>query len=106
MNLPAKIVALLLALVVTLAAGFKIGMDVRQGQWDAAKVAQAQAEKAALSAAAEAIARIEVKHQTIVQKVRHEVSKEPVYRDCVLPSSAVGLLNAAASGASAPAGGE
>lgn len=106
MNLPAKIVAALLALVVALGVGYRLGMDVKQGQWDAAKVAQAQAEKAALSAAAEAIARIEVRHQTIVQKVRHEITKEPVFRDCLLPSSAVGLLNAAASGDPAPAGGE
>lgn len=106
MSLPAKLAALLLALVVAVAAGYKLGMDVKQGQWDAAKVAQAQAEKAALSAAAEAIARIEVKHQTIVQKVRHEITKETAYRDCIVPDDGRRLLNAAASGASAPAGGE
>lgn len=106
MSLPAKLAAILLALVVAVAGGFKIGMDVKQGQWDAAKVAESEARSQALQAAAEAIARIEVKHQTIVQKVRHEVSKEPVFRDCLLPDNAVGLLNAAASGASEPAGGE
>ena len=106
MSLPARIAAFLVSLVAAVAVGFKVGMEWKQGQWDAAKVAQAEAEKAALSAAAEAIARIEVKHQTIVQKVRHEISKEPVFRDCTLPDSAVGLLNAAASGASEPAGGE
>jgi len=106
MSLPAKLAALLLALVVAVAAGYRLGLDVKQGQWDAAKVAESEARSQALQAAAEAIARIEVRHQTIVQKVRHEVSKEPVYRDCLLPDSAVGLLNAAASGASAPAGGE
>ena len=106
MSLPAKLAALLVALIAAVAGGYKVGMEVKQGQWDAAKVAESEARSQALQAAAEAIARIEVKHQTIVQKVRHEVSKEPVYRDCVLPDNAVGLLNAAASGASEPAGGE
>lgn len=106
MSLPAKLAALLIALIAAVALGYKLGMDVKQGQWDAAKVAESDARSQALQAAAEAIARIEVKHQTIVQKVRHEVSKEPVYRDCLLPDNAVGLLNAAASSASQPAGGE
>lgn len=106
MSLPAKLAAMLVALIASVALGYKLGMDVKQGQWDAAKVAESEARSQALQAAAEAIARIEVKHQTIVQKVRHEVSKEPVFRDCVLPDNAVGLLNAAASGASEPAGGE
>ena len=106
MSIYAKLAALLVALIAAVAGGYKLGMDVKQGQWDAAKVAESEARSQALQAAAEAIARIEVKHQTIVQKVRHEVSKEPVYRDCLLPDNAVGLLNAAASGASEPAGGE
>jgi hypothetical protein len=103
---PARIASLLVALIAAVAIGFKVGMDVKRGQWDAAKVAESEAKDKALKAAAEAIARIEVKHQTIVQKVRHEISKEPVFRDCTLPDSAVGLLNAAASGASEPDGGE
>lgn len=106
MSLPARMAALLVALIAAVAVGFKVGMEWKQGQWDAAKVAESEAKDKALKAAAEAIAQIEVKHQTIVQKVRHEISKEPVFRDCTLPDSAVGLLNAAASGASAPAGGE
>jgi len=106
MSLPAQIVAVLMLLVLTLAGGYKLGMEVKQGQWDAAKVAEAETRSQALQAAAEAIAKIEVKHQTIVQKVRHEITKETAYRDCIVPDDGRRLLNAAASGASAPAGGE
>lgn len=102
----ARITAALVAAIGLTGLGFKLGMELKQGQWDAAKVAEAEAKDKALKAAAEAIAQIEVKHQTIVQKVRHEVTKEPVYRDCVLPDAAVGLLNSAALGASAPTGGD
>jgi Tfp pilus assembly protein PilO len=106
MSLPARIAALLVALIAAVGLGYKVGMDVRQGQWDAAKVAESETRSQALQAAAEAIAKIEVKHQTIVQKVRHEITKETAYRDCIVPDDGRRLLNAAASGASEPAGGE
>lgn len=104
MSLPAKLAALLVALIVAVALGYKLGMEVKQGQWDAAKLAESEAKDKALKAAAEAIAQIEVKHQTIVQKVRHEITKETAYRDCIVPDDGRRLLNAAASGASEPAG--
>lgn len=57
-----------------------------------------QTRDAAQEAAAEAIAKIEIKQQTIVQKVQHEVQTKPVYRDCVVPADGVRLLNNAISG--------
>lgn len=65
-----------------------------------AKIDKARQEtrEAAQLGAAEAISKIEIKQQTIVQKVQHEVQTNTVYRDCVVPADGVRLLNDAISG--------
>lgn len=75
-------------------------------QSDIDKAVQATRD-ASQEAAAEAISKIEIKQQTIVQKVQHEVQTKPVYRDCVVPADGVRLLNDAISGKAeaGPAGG-
>lgn len=85
-----------------LLSGVYVGSSLNQAKWDAVKVAQAEGEKAALDSAARAIAQIEVVQQTIIQKVRHEVTEKQIYRECVVPADGIRLLNAAARGESAP----
>jgi hypothetical protein len=93
-----KVVAIAVAVVVLAVGGFAAGSNYKQGQWDAAKVAEAEGQTKALEAAAKEIAKIEVTQQTIVQKVRRETIEKPVYRDCVVPAAGIGLLNEAIDG--------
>lgn len=69
-----------------------------------------KANDAAASAVAGALSRIEVKNVTIQQKLEREIRTREVFRDCRSGDDAVRLLNAtpgvAATGASAPRGGE
>lgn len=76
--------------------GYRLGSSVKQGEWDAAIVASREAQDKALKAAAAEIAKIDVKQQTIVQKVTRETIEKPVFRDCRSGPDAVRLLNAAA----------
>lgn len=79
------------------------GQDSQKAkQADIDKAVQATREAAQLGTA-EAISKIEIKQQTIVQKVQHEVQTKTVYRDCVVPADGVRLLNDAIAG-KAPAG--
>lgn len=54
-----------------------------------------QSREAMQQAAAEAIAQITVKHQTIRAEVQREVVEKPVYRDCRADDSILHSLNAA-----------
>jgi ribosomal protein S5 len=92
--------------LVLLGVGYRHGVKVTQGEWDASVIAGREAQDKALRAAAESIAKITVTQQTIVQKVQHEVKTQTVYRDCIIPADGRGLLNAAIAGASVPPGGD
>jgi uncharacterized protein HemX len=61
----------------------------------------------AASAAADAISRMHVVHQTITQEVRREIVERPVYRDCKHSPEQLRRLNAAitAEPVRAPGGG-
>lgn len=54
-----------------------------------------EAREASMDAAAEAIARISVKHTTIRQQAEVTIREKPVYRDCVNDAAVSGLLDAA-----------
>lgn len=104
MSSEAKLIALLLAFAGVFGIGCRYGLNVKQGEWDAAVKAESEAKDKALQAAAQAIAQIEVRQQTIVQKVQHEVQTKTVYRDCVVPADGRVLLNAAIESRDKPAG--
>lgn len=73
--------------------------EAHQLQLDAvAKTAQ----EAASRSAAEAIAKIEVRHVTIRQEIQREILEKPVYRDCRHDDLGLSLVNEALHG---PAGG-
>ncbi len=104
MSTELRLIALLLAFAGVFGIGCWYGLQTKQSEWDAAVKAESQAKSEALQAAAQAIAQIEVRQQTIVQKVQHEVQTKTVYRDCVVPSDGRGLLNAAIESRDKPAG--
>ena len=83
--------------------GYRTGTHLKQGEWDAAVLRNRAGEDAALKAAAEAIAKIEVKSEKHIQPVRVEIRTNTVYRDCVHSDDSLRNLNALIEGAE-PAG--
>lgn len=102
MSIQARIVGLVLGAILAAMLGFRLGLTVKQGEWDAAVVADAKGRGDALAAAAEKVAQIRVAHQVINQKVIHETVEVPVYRECVHPAGVRQSIDAALAG---PAGG-
>lgn len=78
--------------------GFNVGSKWTQAKWDSAVVAQAKGEAAALKAAAEAIAKIEVKSETHIQPMRTEIRTNTVYRECKHSADSLRHLNALITG--------
>jgi len=103
MSTELRLVAILILIASVFGVGVRYGTKSKQAEWDAAALASKDAQDKALQAAASAIAQIEVKQQTIVQKVQHEVQTKTVYRDCVVPADGRSLLNSAISSRDKPA---
>jgi hypothetical protein len=104
-KLGAGLVVFLLACLGSLYGGYQLGTDLNQAKHDAALVAKKAGEDAALKAAAEAIARIEVKSETHIQPVRTEIRTNTVYRDCQHSPDSLRHLNSLISGDEPAAGG-
>lgn len=85
--------------------GYRLGTDLNQAKHDAAVVAKQAGEAAALKAAAEAIAKIEVKSETHIQPVRTEIRTNTVYRDCQHSPDSLRHLNSLIAGEDAAGGG-
>lgn len=106
------IVALLWAASAAVAAwwGMGVGRDHCEAQAAREERLVANAAEASASAAAEAISRITVRHQTIRSEVQRDVIERPVFRDCRSGADAVRLFNdtipGAGSAASASGGGQ
>jgi len=96
-----EILAIILALCVVAGAGGFVGNRMKQAEWDRSIIATKEAQDKALEAAAKAIAQIDVKQQTIVQRVTHETVEKPVYRDCVNDLGVMRDINAAIQSAGA-----
>lgn len=90
----AKPLAAVAAFSLAVWAAYSHGRDSKQAEWDAAKVAEADAKSAALEAAASAIAKIEVTSEKIVQPIRTEIRTNTVYRDCQHSPDSLRNLNA------------
>jgi len=101
LNPYAWIVALVISIIWVVGAGvagYRSGAAVVQSQWDASVLAKKKGEDAALKAAAEAIAKIEVKSETYIQPVRREVRTNTVYRECLHSDDSLRNLNALITG--------
>lgn len=94
----ARIVALLVAAIGLVGFGFKLGMELKQGQWDAAKVARKQGQDEALQAAAREAVKIEVQSEKIIQPIRTEIRTNTVYRDCAHSPDSLRNLNTLITG--------
>lgn len=101
MSIYAQVAAALIALIVAAGVGFRLGIDHMKAKALDEETVRAKTIEAAQQGAAAAISKIEVKQQTIVQKVQHEVQTKTVYRDCVVPADGVRMLNDAISGGAA-----
>ena len=96
-----------LALLALIGFGFgciEIGKDLKQGEWDAARIAESQAHAEALQAAAREIAKLETSAQVIKERVIRETVDRPVYRDCAHSDSVLHDINAALAGQSVDPG--
>lgn len=90
-----EILGIILALCLVAGAGGFVGNRLKQAEWDRSIIATRESQDKALDAAAKAIAQIDVKQQTIVQRVTHETVEKPVYRDCVNDPGVMRDINAA-----------
>jgi hypothetical protein len=106
MSTELRLAAILILIASVFGVGVRYGSTTKQAEWDADKIASKDATSRALQAAASAIAQIDIKQQTIVQKVQHEVQTKTVYRDCVIPDDGVRLLNDAVESRDKSAGGD
>jgi hypothetical protein len=88
----------LLAVVLAAYGGYRTGSTFKQSEWDAAVLGKQKGEAAALKAAAEAIAKIEVKSEQLIQPVRVEIRTNTVYRDCKHSDDSLRNLNALIGG--------
>ena len=106
MSPQARIVAILLACLACVGVGCRLGLKIKQGEWDASTVASQKARDETAQIIASRLADMASTQAKTVERVTHEVKTNTVYRDCVVPDSGVRLLNDAISGAnSEPAGG-
>ena len=76
----------------------EFGKDIKQSEWDAARLAEAKAQTDALQAAAREIAKIDTSAQVIKERVIRETVDRPIYRDCAHSDSVLNDINAAISG--------
>ena len=98
-------IALCIAVVLAFAwACVEFGKDLKQGEWDAARIAESQAHAEALQAAAREIAKLETSAQVIKERVIRETVDRPVYRDCAHSDSVLNDINAAITGQSVSPG--
>lgn len=104
MSPAARIVAILLACLACVGVGCRLGLKIKQGEWDASTVAADKAQDKTAQIIAARLADMASTQAKTVERVTHEVKTNTVYRDCVVPDSGVRLLNDAISGNSEPAG--
>jgi hypothetical protein len=88
----------LLAMFSAFAIGTYIGIEWEKGNQAQEQVIIKNVQKAASDAAADAIAKLEIKHTTINREIRRETIKEPIYIDCRHTPIGLQLLNDALRG--------
>lgn len=82
----------------TLYLGHRLGSTQEREKHQAEQKARQEGQDKALIAAAKAIAKIEVKSETIKQDVIREIRTVPVYRDCVHSPDGVRNINSLITG--------
>lgn len=78
------------------------GSSLKQGEWDAAALNEKKGQDAALKAAAEAIAKIEVTSEKHIHPVRTEIRTNTVYLECKHSPDSLRNLNSLIEGTEFP----
>jgi hypothetical protein len=103
MSPQARIVAILLACLACVGVGCRLGVRIKQGEWDASTVADQKARDETAQIIAQRLADMASTQAKTVERVTHEVKTNTVYASCTLPDSGIRLLNDAISGTTQPA---
>lgn len=98
---PYAIIIVLLAFMATGWGGFSLGVDHEKANQVDAQALVAEAVDAANASAAQAIAKITVKNQTIRQEVEREIRTNTIYNDCRHTTDGLRLVNEAITGSKA-----
>ena len=96
--MPYLIIAALLACLGSGIVGYRFGADHEKAQQADKEALMQEVADAANKSAAQAIARLKVRHTTIQNEVEREIRTNTVYVDCKLPSDGLRLSNQALTG--------
>ena len=92
---PWLLLAAVSATLVSFGGGAAIGMNYANGQHAQKEVLIKEVAEAAQTAAAQEIAKLEIKHVTIKRAVEREVRTVPVYSECQHSADGLRLVNEA-----------
>lgn len=103
MSTELRLVAIMILIASVFGVGVRYGTKSKQAEWDAATLASKDAQDKALQAAAEALRTMAPAQAKIIERVTHETTTVPVYRDCRNTAGGMRDINAALTN-SEPAG--
>jgi len=86
------------AVIGSLLIGLTTGYKVTSWKYESEKLAEVEAQQAALTAVAVELAKLDIQHKTIYQKVQTNVIEKPVYRECKHDSDSMLFINEALTG--------
>jgi hypothetical protein len=89
-----QIAAVIGSLLIGLATGYK----VTSWKYESEKLAEVEAQKEAITAIAQEVAKLDIQHKVIYQKVQTHVIEKPVYHECKHADDGMRLINEALSG--------
>lgn len=94
---PWLLLAGLLTILASFGIGYAKGSSDSEASHDSQELMVAKVAEKAQQAAAREIAKIEIRHTTIRQKVQREITERPVYRNCSHSPDGLRLVNQALS---------
>jgi len=89
-----QIAAVIGSLLIGLATGYK----VTSWKYESERLAEVEAQREAITAIAQEVAKLDIQHKVIYQKVQTHVIEKPVYRECKHADDGMRLINEALSG--------
>jgi hypothetical protein len=95
MSTELRLVAIMILIASVFGVGVRYGTKSKQAEWDAATLASKDAQDKALQAAAEALRTMAPAQAKIIERVTHETTTVPVYRDCRNSAGGMRDINAA-----------
>jgi hypothetical protein len=86
-----QIAAVIGSLLIGLATGYK----VTSWKYESEKLAEVEAQREAITAIAQEVAKLDIHHKVIYQKAQTHVIEKPVYRECKHDNDGMRLINEA-----------